>query len=64
MDIAESDRSVSPRPSYLRRGRYRYFDCRVFDLKATLMSLTDVPPERQKILGLVKGKLPDDEGRM
>ncbi|GJE87132.1 HAD subfamily IIID h [Phanerochaete sordida] len=34
---------------------------RVFDLKATLYSLTNVPPERQKILGLVKGKLPADE---
>ncbi|KIP12326.1 hypothetical protein PHLGIDRAFT_27453 [Phlebiopsis gigantea 11061_1 CR5-6] len=35
---------------------------RVFDLKATLYSLTNVPPERQKILGLVKGKLPPEEG--
>ncbi|KAH9832936.1 HAD subfamily IIID h [Rhodofomes roseus] len=34
---------------------------RVDDLKALLQSLTDVPPERQKILGLVKGKLPPDE---
>ena len=34
---------------------------RVFDLKAALFSLTNVPPERQKILGLVKGKLPPDE---
>ncbi|KAG1877674.1 HAD subfamily IIID h [Suillus subalutaceus] len=31
---------------------------RVYDLKTSLMSLTKVPPERQKILGLVKGKLP------
>ncbi|KAL6301591.1 HAD IIID h [Sparassis latifolia] len=37
---------------------------RVYDLKATLQSLTDVPPERQKILGLVKGKLPPDEERI
>ncbi|TBU65507.1 HAD IIID h [Dichomitus squalens] len=37
---------------------------RVFDLKAALMSLTDVPPERQKILGLVKGKLPTDDERI
>jgi ubiquitin-like domain-containing CTD phosphatase 1 len=36
----------------------------VFDLKALLQSLTDVPPERQKILGLVKGKLPPDQDRM
>lgn len=28
------------------------------------MSLTKVPPERQKILGLVKGKLPPDQERM
>ena len=28
------------------------------------MSLTNVPPERQKILGLVKGKLPNDNERM
>jgi len=34
---------------------------RVFDLKAALLSLTNVPVERQKILGLVKGKLPPDE---
>ncbi|RDX56440.1 HAD subfamily IIID h [Lentinus brumalis] len=37
---------------------------RVYDLKASLMSLTDVPPERQKILGLVKGKLPADDERI
>ncbi|KAH9945837.1 HAD IIID h [Epithele typhae] len=36
----------------------------VFDLKAALMSLTNVPPERQKILGLVKGKLPNDSARV
>ncbi|CAL1705653.1 unnamed protein product [Somion occarium] len=34
---------------------------RVFDLKAALQEQTNVPPERQKILGLVKGKLPSDE---
>lgn len=32
----------------------------VQDLKAILFSMTDVPPERQKILGLAKGKLPID----
>lgn len=32
----------------------------VLDLKDKLFSLTHVPNERQKILGLVKGKLPDD----
>ncbi|KAI0780617.1 HAD subfamily IIID h [Trametes elegans] len=37
---------------------------RVYDLKAALMSLTNVPPERQKILGLVKGKLPSDAERI
>lgn len=38
--------------------------CSVYDLKWALVGLTDVPPERQKILGLVKGKLPADEERM
>lgn len=37
---------------------------RVFDLKAALRELTNVPEERQKILGLVKGKLPPDQERM
>ncbi|KAF7986558.1 hypothetical protein HWV62_26296 [Athelia sp. TMB] len=37
---------------------------RVYDLKAALHSLTEVPPERQKILGLVKGKLPPDQARV
>lgn len=37
---------------------------RVFDLKAQLESLTRVPPERQKILGLVKGKLPPEQERI
>ncbi|TFY71885.1 hypothetical protein EVG20_g1136 [Dentipellis fragilis] len=37
---------------------------RVFDLKAALFSLTNVPPDRQKILGLVKGKLPPEEERI
>ncbi|PSR83039.1 hypothetical protein PHLCEN_2v5843 [Hermanssonia centrifuga] len=34
---------------------------RVFDFKTMLHNLTKVPPERQKILGLIKGKLPSDE---
>ncbi|MBW0470711.1 hypothetical protein O181_010426 [Austropuccinia psidii MF-1] len=33
----------------------------VGDLKVVLYSLTAVPPERQKILGLVPGKIPGDE---
>lgn len=37
---------------------------RVYDLKAALLSLTNVPPERQKILGLVKGSLPPDQERL
>ncbi|KAI0032824.1 HAD-like domain-containing protein [Vararia minispora EC-137] len=37
---------------------------RVHDLKAVLFSLTNVPPERQKILGLVKGKLPPEDARI
>lgn len=34
---------------------------RVYDLKTALRDLTNVPLERQKILGLVKGKLPEDQ---
>ncbi|KAI9446705.1 HAD subfamily IIID h [Lactarius indigo] len=37
---------------------------RIFDLKVVLFSMTDVPPERQKILGLVKGRLPPDDERI
>ncbi|KAH9483953.1 Ubiquitin-like domain-containing CTD phosphatase 1 [Psilocybe cubensis] len=37
---------------------------RLYDLKAAIYSLTKVPNERQKILGLVKGKLPPDEVRI
>lgn len=33
----------------------------VADLKAILFSMTDVPPESQKLLGMVKGKQPSDE---
>ena len=33
----------------------------ILDLKHLIFSLTQVPPERQKILGLVKGKLPADD---
>ncbi|GAA6013232.1 hypothetical protein JCM11491_006322 [Sporobolomyces phaffii] len=33
----------------------------VGDLKATLFSLTGVPPDRMKLVGLIKGKLPADE---
>ncbi|GHJ83719.1 hypothetical protein NliqN6_0121 [Naganishia liquefaciens] len=34
---------------------------RLYDCKAIIYSLTSVPPERQKIIGLVKGKIPGDE---
>ncbi|TFK30056.1 ubiquitin family proteint [Coprinopsis marcescibilis] len=34
---------------------------RVYDLKTSIRDLTTVPIERQKILGLVKGKLPPDQ---
>ncbi|KAF9052822.1 HAD IIID h [Panaeolus papilionaceus] len=37
---------------------------RVYDLKSTLHDLTRVPCERQKIIGLVKGKLPADQIRI
>ena len=36
----------------------------MLDLKTALRELTTVPEERQKILGLVKGKLPPDQDRM
>lgn len=36
----------------------------VGDLKAMLWSLTSVPVDRQKIVGLVKGKLPGDEAEV
>ncbi|PWN87432.1 hypothetical protein FA10DRAFT_255879 [Acaromyces ingoldii] len=36
-------------------------DDTVADLKAILFSLTDVPADRQKLLGLTRGKLPADE---
>lgn len=45
--------------TYIDEGEFR-----VFDLKTALRDLTNVPPERQKILGLVKGKLPEDQVRM
>lgn len=48
----------------MRRWSEYLWLLRIFDLKAVLFSMTDVPPERQKILGLVKGRLPADDGRM
>ena len=36
----------------------------VEDLKAAIFSLTDIPPERQKILGLSRGRLPPDSSRI
>ncbi|PWY98739.1 HAD-superfamily subfamily IIID h [Testicularia cyperi] len=36
-------------------------DDSVADLKAILFSMTDVPPESQKLLGMVKGRQPADE---
>jgi len=36
-------------------------DSNIFDMKMTIAELTKVLPERQKILGLVKGKLPADD---
>lgn len=63
LEVAESDRYVPG--GFIRLNELNYhIPYRVFDLKAALQSLTDVPPERQKILGLVKGKLPPDQARM
>lgn len=65
LDIAESDRSVGfYHCSKGSRQSHAYDFSRVFDLKTALQEQTNVPPERQKILGLVKGKLPDDEVTM
>lgn len=59
--VPESDRCfeliLSSNVAFTRCGR-------VFDLKNMIHALTRVPPERQKILGLVKGKLPADQERM
>ncbi|BGP36786.1 hypothetical protein JCM10449v2_000688 [Rhodotorula kratochvilovae] len=47
------------------RGRKQEVTVREFDtvgdLKQLLWSVTGVPPDRQKLVGLVKGKLPGDE---
>ncbi len=61
LEIAHSDR-LDELQWYI--GRKTHSPQRIFDLKAVLFSMTDVPPERQKILGLVKGRLPADDGRM
>lgn len=39
-------------------------DHRVYDLKAQIYNQTRVPAERQKIIGLVKGRLPPEQERM
>ena len=57
LDIADSDRLDALKEYEPYGSRCR----RIFDLKVVLFSMTDVPPERQKILGLVKGKLPPDD---
>ena len=57
LDVPESDRWVSMHVS----RRLLTSHHRVFDLKQSLEKLTSVPPERQKVLGLVKGKLPSDD---
>lgn len=36
----------------------------IADLKAILFSMTDVPPESQKLLGMVKGKQPTDDTQL
>ena len=61
LEIAHSDR-LDVLQKHLDRSAHG--SQRIFDLKAVIFSMTDVPPERQKILGLVKGKLPPDDGRM
>ena len=63
LDVAGSDRYFSDVRFQSLNRTLRPFH-RVFDLKSSLFSLTNVPPDRQKILGLVKGKLPSDEVTM
>ncbi|KAJ9097856.1 hypothetical protein QFC19_006648 [Naganishia cerealis] len=59
----EEDETFELRMTWAGRG----FDIRVqgsdrlYDFKAMIYSLTAVPPERQKLIGLVKGKIPGDE---
>ena len=60
VSVAESDRCVLLQRSLPRTLVNSIRIHRVYDLKSKLFSLTNVPPERQKILGLVKGKLPPD----
>ena len=70
LDIAESDRSVCsacphrPPRTVGTSAEVGTVVLRVFDLKVALRELTTVPEERQKVLGLVRGKLPPDQERM
>ena len=63
LDIAESDRSVCSACSQCLPGtvgtsaEVGTVVRRAFDLKVALWELTTVPEERQKVLGLVRGKL-------
>jgi ubiquitin-like domain-containing CTD phosphatase 1 len=63
LDVAESDRYVLEYAPW-DQVRNSDYTCRIYDLKTALRELTNVPEERQKILGLVKGKLPPDQERM
>jgi ubiquitin-like domain-containing CTD phosphatase 1 len=63
IELAESDRWVARELNVPLLKAYLW-TLRVFDLKDKLYGLTLVPFDRQKILGLVKGKLPSDEATM
>ncbi|KAJ9091434.1 hypothetical protein QFC21_007224 [Naganishia friedmannii] len=59
----EEDETFELRMTWAGQG----FDLRVqgsdrlYDFKAMIYSLTAVPPDRQKLIGLVRGKIPGDE---
>ncbi|KAJ9474761.1 hypothetical protein PHBOTO_004656 [Pseudozyma hubeiensis] len=66
-DDMGADASAAPMVAFSIKYQRTFLSARlaedetVADLKAILFSMTDVPPESQKLLGMVKGKQPSDE---
>jgi ubiquitin-like domain-containing CTD phosphatase 1 len=62
ISIAESDTVVSTRSLFNPESSLNkpISQLNQGDLKAILFSLTGVPPDRMKLVGLIKGKLPGD----
>jgi len=54
MRVGASDMCVDKRVGFYPA---RADECRVYDFRAQIQSLTEVPPVRQKLIGLTKGKL-------